>query len=307
MGKNKEGEKAGHDQDHSPLSDPITVSIVHALPTDPDEKKYYRDSTNFQRRNFIVGLITLFVLFAYTAINYCLYGTTKAQLEANAIQFLASQRPYVVLGDPWGTLAEVQEIKDKPFIALHFVNTGNSTASHFAVQTIIWVPNGTPVVEHAWGHRQRWIDSDYAMSTTSMGPTVNLGAKAEYTEYLPVGNNTREQLTTAFAGQDWEGTMVDGQMEYCDIFGQYRCENFNLVYKPSIGKFIPAISNTGVACTNPNPTDIDNAALETRLGRHQIPPCEQPNEPDYQGENWRRFQADVAAKARPSASATPLR
>ena len=248
--------------------------------------------------NLVVGIADLAFVIFYAVVNYQLYEATKAQ-------FAIQQRPYMVIGDAKGILAEFCEIKGKQFIALHFANAGAGIAVQFATRSRIIVANGEAFGD--WPHhRHRFVGNHGAMTVTPMNNAVDIGAKAEYTEYLPVGNSTRQQLTgTELPDSDWSGTSVDGEFEYCDDFGVYRCEKFALVYKPSIERFSPDIKNSGDICTNPNSVDLRGITFHEGLGERQIAPCKQPDEEDYEAERQRYFASIPLTRA--SASPTPVR
>jgi hypothetical protein len=220
----------------------------------------------FPRAQVATNWLLVFVTFGLGVIAWKQY--TFGQV---------SERAYVVFGSKNGGLADFGSATadNKEIIKLHFFNAGQSVARHFAVQVHTCAAGGTFMFTQR--HRTKGPLGD--MTTNSAADELDLGGQAEHTVYVidPKQLWTVDQLRQP--GCFW----IQGQIEYCDIFGTYHCENFGAEWAPVVGDFVPHIF---LQCLR---QPIDPRGLEDwRMGNHElrteIEPCEQPDEPEYNRE-----------------------
>jgi hypothetical protein len=203
--------------------------------------------------------------------------------EETRAEFKAAQRAYVVFGSGAGTLAEfgpaITEKADTKSVKLHFVNTGQTTALHFAVAIF---PNLG--AEPTWFHRHRFIGLNRS-AVTAMGIESDLPAKAEHVEYITDPNVLWSDRTIGN-----HIYVLNGEFEYCDIFGQYHCQPFATTYKTPINEFVGWTLGV-VPCRVEHhfPTDSGIAEWLARYPSKEIAPCEQPDEPEYYEERAEKF------------------
>lgn len=188
----------------------------------------------------------------------------------------ASERAYVVFGSRQGNLADFgATIDGKESIRLHFFNSGQSVARHFSVQVHTCAAGGTFVFSQR--HRTRGPVGD--KMTSSAADELDLGAQAEHTVYVIDSKQlwTVDQLRQP--GCFW----IVGQMEYCDIFGTYHCQNFGAEWTPAVGDFVPRMF---LQCQRQpiDPRSLQDWHIGTTELRTEIEPCEQPDEPEYNRE-----------------------
>ena len=275
-GKNKENASVGQ---------PISVRIVDQPQSETDEQKDHRKrSHRLQKANFIVGIVTLFILIIYTAINYGLY-------EATSQSAIATEQAQIAFGSKDGTLVSFGNpiAEGKRVLIIHFFNAGGSTAGHFAVNVGTNVSGNNP-----WGHRHRWLGPQGDIATEGMGEEVDVGAGAETKVYF---SNSKVLKSDKELSDPNTWFNIMGEFEYCDIFGRYTCQSFGAVYRPPpINAFVggirlPCIVDASV-----------NAGAFADRGYKEIQPCEQPSEPKY----YHRVKvgAAIAASGRVQASVT---
>jgi hypothetical protein len=212
--------------------------------------------------------VTNILLIAVTAI---LAGIAYRQYVFSE----TAERAYIAFGSKDGSLAEFREpIDDKPVIELHFFNSGLSEARHFSVQVHTNAAGST----YSFNQRHRTEGPYGGIMTSGVGGEYSLGAGAESIFYV----TDPKQLWTSKELKNPKGWFsLEGQIEYCDIFGGYHCELFSAEYSPIVHDFVPG-SNL-LECIRGN---IDPRALHgIEMGRPatfvEIPPCEQPSEPEY--------------------------
>jgi hypothetical protein len=300
-------------KNHAPKSTFVKKDVP---PTDSNKTystKQVRDALDYS--TFGVGVLTLILLGIYTCINYGLYETTTAQLDEIRSQFSTSQRSYISLGDEAGKLAEFRDVKgsDKPIVVLHFFNSGGSVARHFNASIYASsVSLGNVGLQHPQPmqpHRHRFrlpvsdvlprgaiVTTEGTIVTNVFGPTPDPAAftkqfgwmasqpkgkienadippKALKLDYL---TETKWLVSRATLTDPDEGYTIQGDFEYCDIFGQYHCQKLAAHYlPPPIDAFIQSTKSTCL---------IEKVALsDIHLpdGTVEIAACEQSNEQEY--------------------------
>jgi hypothetical protein len=263
-----------------------------------------------------IQLLALLVAFFLLVATWYQAVLTRRSLDETRREFSTSQRAYVSLGDESGKLAEFHDItnSDKPIVILHFFNSGGSLARHFnAVLYASSVSLGNVGIDRpqpSLSHRHRFrippseafgrgaiVTTEGTIVTDVMGQTQNLEAarnqfgwmakqpkggrietadvppKALTLEYLTDNQWLVSRTTLADPNEDYT---VQGDVEYCDIFGGYHCEKFTARYfPPPTNDFV---QSTKPACMieNLQPTDVN-----LPKGTVEIAPCEQPDEQEY--------------------------
>lgn len=288
---------------------------VDQVRRDSHEKKhgrYDRAAWRLVRKasthNFLIG--ASFVVGAFVAVVYFeQWRVMIASNELNRQNFVAAQRAFVVLGSPDGKLAELCDLDGKQFIKLYFFNAGETPARHLAID--VWVTRPDRLVTGQSPHqRHRWVSAGGQIETTGLNVSSNLSAKAEHIQYV---TKDMEGLTADFLKKHeipWadahSGMSLDGRFEYCDIFGKYYCEKFAMHYNTDVQDFVAEVGGDWQCGEREQlPVPVNPSYVG---GMTEIPPCEQPDDPDYNAEYDRYFAALMAqATARSSPSATPTR
>jgi len=264
--------------------------------------KQKRDSIDWI--TFGVGILTLVFLGIYTCTNYKLYQTTSAQ-------FSIGDRAYVSIGDQKGVSLELRDVSgsDKPIVVAHFFNSGSSLARNFratlSASSTSLKQEAVPVL-----HRHRFqlppsealprgavitTEGDQIFRTRAQVQApgeafsrfswekkppklenieeADIPPKGDDLEYLT--DNDR-LLTRAKLSRPEERYTIEGDFEYCDIFGVYHCEKFVARYMPPpVNDFIQALRvQCVVEQVNPKDIDLPDGTLE-------IDSCEQPGEREY--------------------------
>lgn len=270
----------------------------------------HRRSEPFSKRlldgaRFVVEIVGLFLVVCYVRSTQHQVALSKAANKLMQDQFKAAQRAFVIFGSPEGKLAELCDVNGYQFAKLFFFNAGNTPARHLAIHAFVSRPDRA-TQEIAPYHRHRWVSATGQTDTTGLGVASDLGAKAERTDYII---KNMEGLTPEFLKQHeipWadshRGMGMDGELEYCDVFGQYHCESFSIYYNTDLNDFVPELGSDKGCRRGTVPPPKQTTFFDQPVS--EIEPCEQPNEPDYEKENWEHFKAIVAAK-RSSPTAEP--
>jgi len=280
-------------------TDPLPAVEIHYPKSLEDDARAYksREERREQWRLLLEGLIVV-AIFAYGTLAYrqwhgmstvsenslkALQATERAyaaafrvseQTYAAALQasakshvaeVQATERAYVTFGSKTGELGEFLENPtpgQRRIMALHFYNSGRSTARHLAVHVI--TDSNEPIPR-----RHRFKGSQGDIVSTGVSTERDLAAGAEHSEYIVSPWSQRE-----LAENMTENFTITGQFEYCDTFGTYHCQGFRSSYMPNIRQFVPS-SLQSCAAEPVNATD--------RLGKDymEIEPCEQPDDPEH--------------------------
>ena len=189
----------------------------------------------------------------------------QASGKAHAVEFQATERAYLTFGSKTGELGEFLENPipgQRRIIALHFYNSGRSTARHFAVHVI--TDSSEPI-----SRRHRFKGAQGDIVSAGVSTERDLAATAEHSEYI-ISPWSQRELTENIT----ENFEIRGQLEYCDAFGTYHCQGFSTNYMPNIRRFVPS-SAQSCAAEPANSTD--------RPGKDymEIAPCEQPDELEH--------------------------
>jgi hypothetical protein len=185
-----------------------------------------------------------------------------------------TERAYVVFGSRDGTLAEFgKSIAGKRSIKLHFFNGGRSVARHFGVQ-VHTCAGGS---RFSFSQRHRFKGPLGSMSASYPGDESDLGAQAERPYYI---TDPKDLGTASELAQPKGCFRINGQMEFCDILGEYHCEFLGAEWSPTLEDFVP---REFLQCVreNPDPRAFHGIEMGKPVTWEEIEPCEQPAEPEY--------------------------
>jgi hypothetical protein len=214
-----------------------------------------------------------------SADTKALAEAAKAQAQI-ALDQLHSQRPYVSLGRADGIIAEYAppaKGDKKGTVLLYFQNTGTSAATNFLTNAYSLLPPAEKGEQRHIYRARMFFKGKPAGVSFFMGDTVGAGSLRIETldaKWVP----TVDQWKQIAAGQWKAGFYISGNFEYCDAWGEYRCEMFTLKYAPApVSKFI---ANTSRECPNsfvplPDPTEL---AKGEDYNAQLLPRCKQPEE-----------------------------
>ncbi len=254
---------------------------VIAQPTTPDEQHrakeedYWRRSLSKQRN---LNLITFFAAAVGIAGIGILWGTLKdTQIQAQvALDALHSQRPLVLLGKPDGSaiveyLRPANKKEKKGAMLINLYNAGPAYASHVLVNAFSSL--GAPQKLN-FQHLVRYIP---LMNGKPIGIVGGGGSpvapQAIYPwplddRWVPTPTEWKEIQTGTHKGS----FNIQGTVEYCDNWGNWRCDAFMLVYRPlPLDKFLNLSMPPEIFCKNqPDPKEL---AAGPGLGAIVLPPC----------------------------------
>jgi hypothetical protein len=225
---------------------------------------------------FWIGVGTLVALAVYTAFNYCLYQTTNAQLTETRNNFKTSERASVGFGSKDGTLITCGPIlREHQTLRFHFHNGGLSSARHLLIQ--IQTSKLSPAKQIQ--HRHRFVTSNGIKGTISPGPEIDVAAQGD-TSYL--FSQPESELPTPQELRDTKHSFfLHGEIQYCDVFGDYHCTAFGARYDADVGEFVPSV---GIPChVESGDTEAWRNFQKMNLGASitEVQQCEQPDEPEY--------------------------
>jgi hypothetical protein len=189
----------------------------------------------------------------------------QASGKTHVLEIRATERAYVTFGSKTGELGDFLENPipgQRRIIALHFYNSGRSIARHLAVHVI--TDSSGPILR-----RHRFKGSQGDIVSTGVSTQRDLAAGAEDSEYIISPWSQRE-----LAENMTENFTIAGQVEYCDAFGTYHCQEFRTNYMPNIRQFVPSSSQS---CTS-EPVDATGRPGKDYM---EIEPCEQPDELEH--------------------------
>lgn len=205
-------------------------------------------------------------------------ATAKAALEAN-------QRAYVSLGKADGTVAKYippSKGKNKGTISLYFQNTGPGPAVNFMVNAVRRLPKGHPLLTEQSKKERHIVRWQYWFKGKPFGKgfTPGFTMAASSTQEIPLDamwTPTVKEWELINTGKVQDSLSISGNLEYCDRWGKYHCELFDINYKPSPVGFFTA---TSMQCPEgfpflPDPKDLTRG---DDYSATPLPPCEQPEE-----------------------------
>jgi len=243
---------------------------------------------------YFAGAVTIFTLvLAVVSIAQWCQMVTANQNATKALQI--TQRAYVSLGSKSGKLAEFGNgEKGKRIVIVHLVNSGLSTARHLVVHFATEAPHG-----FTFGfHRHRFRSPGGGIMTSNSGIEIDLAGGAEHIEYLTEPTSLIGEEATNPRGL----FEVHGEIEYCDIFGGYHCDQFSVRYMPSPIADFTAGFRFKCAIEKPDERAFHGVEDGKPATFTEIEPCEQPDEPEYQREtDWKLTAPTPAAKSTPGA------
>jgi hypothetical protein len=178
------------------------------------------------RRSHRVSLVTATFVIVYTTITavqaFLLY---KGYLESQRT-FISSERPYVSLGNSSGKIAEFRVSPDgRTALVVYFYNAGRTPALNFIAN--IWTTQ-KGIKRTPSRHIERIENPTTGVVETVPGPAIpGLATHLEYApeRWTPSG----AEIGAIREGQEFS---IGGTYEYCDEFGNYRCEGFWARYEP---------------------------------------------------------------------------
>jgi len=273
---------------HEPALSPQPALPAKSPEPPKAEKKTYRARQECRDKiKLTFETFTFFAVVGYATIAALQLGS---MLKANELGrqglvqaqqlFTITQLPYVNLGNPDGLLAEFLDKfhESRPVIAMHFFNAGHSTAFDFGI---------TPR-EDSKLHLRRYLTPKGMILKLEDCHDVAISGQGNHVEYL-----TNEAVASA---QDvvaiqtgGKKLQIGGSFEYCDEFGDYRCEMFSLQYRSGninafdYGRFgMSALDCNGVdAMTEPATQEIFDLYTQVMPSGVLTPllRCRQPGEP----------------------------
>ncbi len=185
-----------------------------------------RGDYDLARKTHRIHIITALLILAYTTITavqaFLLWATYRETRRA----FVASEEPYVSLGNRNGRVAEFRRSADGSIaIVIYFFNAGRTPALNFV--TNLW--SSLPGITHEHErHIERFRDPNGGVIQNMPGPVM--AGEASHRAYLPPRWTPKPEDFKAI--QTGKQFSIGGTFEYCDQFGNYRCEGFWARYRP---------------------------------------------------------------------------
>lgn len=220
---------------------------------------------------FITATATA-VIAAFTIVLVCVSSRQWRAMIAgndNATSALhTTERPSVSLGDTEGKLAEFQKLPDGRWtVLMYFQNSGRSPAFNFLANFHTSLKR-----DGLDRHLFRFRKNVGYMEEGDRG-SANIPANSLYKKYLSPESELSEeehQLVTDPAKSNL--LFIFGTMEYCDQFGTFHCDGFQMLYNPALKNFITTSVGRGECVTPVAPE-----------GWHAISVCVQPDEQSKRG------------------------
>lgn len=230
-----------------------------------------------RKARFWLEVLALLGLGIYTTVAALQLGTTRDTLKELQIQFRASERPYVGLGNHEGKIAEFvpqPDIRGAHWVVLHFFNSGHAPALNFNVR--YWTTYNTVFPQPQWPQVQRFRN-EVTGKIQVMGGGTTIPGQSEYVFYVgPQGLPSKEQLERLRS--TGEQFYVMGTFDYCDQFGKFHCDGYAATY---LGQFNAWILNTGPQCLPPlreTKNTITSPGRTTPDPLTPLCPCAQPGQ-----------------------------
>jgi hypothetical protein len=265
--------------------------------------RWYRNILGLFETNTVVAVGTAFLVL----VGIGSLVEAKWSLDENRQSFEISEHPYVSLGRKDGIIAEIVEPKAPASpnaligLNIYLKNGGRGPALTPNLGIMLgatFLAKGASskyAVQPRPEKLQRLLRwrSTKDNSVHSNVDTSPILADSEFVHYAP-DQFTQEQATALLHGQ--RITLLMGQFEYCDEFGNYSCRQFDLFYQGE--PFNRFVEGGGFDCTDwyqfpPRQPD-----------QIYLPPCEQPDEREAREEEERKREIKFAAEA-PIASPSP--
>jgi hypothetical protein len=210
-----------------------------------------------------------------------------AQKQAQtAIDTLHAQRPYVSVGREDGTVAEYKPPargEKRGTVLLYFRNTGSVAATNFLVNVNRVLSQNSPLrpkQEQAWGHIERWrVLSEGKPDGGGFVMGATIGTNSTYVKVLPPDwTPSADEWELISVGKSEEGGFsMLGNLEYCDGWGKYHCEMFDIRYSPApVGIFTARM--WGCPSVLSAYRDLSAVVGDPKLTAIPLPRCEQPGE-----------------------------
>ena len=211
------GSAPGQLQSGAPAQDPRGDGggqVLHAL------------GYELARRSHRVSLMTAGFVLAYTTITAVQAFLLYKGYQESQRTLIATERPYVSLGDRDGKIAEFRVgPSGRTALVVYFYNAGRTPALNFIAN--IWTSK-TGVKRTPSRHIERIENPSTGVIETVPGPAIS--GMATHLEYTPVRwTPSGAEIATIRDGKEFS---VGGTYEYCDEFGNYRCEGFWAHYEP---------------------------------------------------------------------------
>jgi hypothetical protein len=285
------------DPSKEPEPERVSADVPGRFVLDLPESEHHKEKRKNQKRtffdkvkrdffrrlhkfSFFIQIATLVGLFCY-AHSASIQATANQKaaneaLKANRLAHdnaIAQLRAYVALGNEQGKLADSVHVTPDGFtVALNFYNAGQTPAKHFSAKFL-------DVGPRQLHFRERWGDDASRMRVARglNGPAVAIASRATYTMELPY------KITSP----PGDGAFI-GFFEYCDVFGIYRCEGFQLNFREEPEPHVTLSSDTMLCPLGPEVDKPTFNPLFRKVPNWQpLPRCEQPSE----------SEADQGAKA----------
>jgi len=202
---------------------------------DEDQTKTTKQTRDcFDYASVILSSLTLVVIVIYTTIAALQWeqmrkATRATKIAADAAKKVAntadeqmhvSARPYVTIGKPDGPIAEwIENNQVRTGIKVHFQNAGNTPAKQLIVNGSV-EPKPTNAASYShltWGPLWGWSN-----------PVPSITVPAQRTESEQIYNLDEAEITRGFRGPEFR---VSGEYEYSNVFGEYCCEIFCLIWE----------------------------------------------------------------------------
>ncbi len=228
----------------------------------------HRQNLELARRTHRIHILTTLLILTYTTITAVQAFLLWATYRESQRVFIASERPYVSLGNRDGKVAAFRQRPDGgAAVEVYFFNAGRTPALNLVIN--LW--SSLPGAKHApERHIERFADPNGGVLDEVPGPVIPGGGT--HTDYLPVNwTPSPDELKAIRNGKSFA---IGGTFEYCDQFGNYRCQGFWARYRP------PPIDNfvqfAAPACWLPPPTPPYSIIGGKRIRMVTLPPCEKP-------------------------------
>jgi hypothetical protein len=208
-------------------------------------------------------------MFAAAGVWYQ-YVVLSYTLEETRLDFKASERPYVSIGNKEGTIGNFIIPKaGKAGIVLFFHNSGHLPALRFNVQLL---PPGTSI-----SHMARVLQDVNTGATGYIAGQKDISGDSDAASIV---HDVIDPATMAIIKKGDQRAQLSGMFEYCDDFGNYTCRTFDVEY---ITESLNAFNLIRIQqCTYRYPS-----FPTLRPGEQLVPPCETPEEREQQEDQAR--------------------
>ncbi|HUY20255.1 MAG TPA: hypothetical protein VMV15_13595 [Candidatus Binataceae bacterium] len=228
----------------------------------------HRQDFELARRTHRVHILTAILILAYTTITavqaFLLWDTYR---ESQRV-FVASERPYVSLGNRDGRVAEFRlEPDGSSAVVIYFFNAGRTPALNLV--TNLW-SSRPGVKQEPQRHIERFKDPAGGVVDSVPGPVIP--GQGTHSDYLPL--RWTPSVDELKAIRDGKRFAIGGTFEYCDQFGHYRCQGFWARYRPPpVDDFV---QYAAPSCWVPPPVPPFSEIGGKKIRMVALPRCEQP-------------------------------